>query len=58
MPVDMDMQKADQLVQRYRVEGVPTFVVNGKFITDVRSAGSPEHLMSLVADLAAQEHKR
>jgi protein dithiol oxidoreductase (disulfide-forming) len=57
-PVDQAVIKADELVQRYRVDGVPTFVVNGKFITDVRTAGSPERLMALVGDLAAQEHKR
>ena len=51
------MQRADELVQRYRIDGVPTFVVNGKYIADVRSAGSPERLMALVSDLAAQEHK-
>jgi len=56
--VETDLQKADQLVQRYRVDGVPTFVVNGKFVADVRSAGSPENLLSLIGDLAAQEHKR
>lgn len=52
-----DMQKADALVQRYRIDGVPTFVINGKYVADVRTAGSPERLMSLVGDLAAQEHK-
>jgi len=56
-PVDNDMQKADELVQRYRIDGVPTFVINGKYIADVRTAGSPEKLMSLVSDLAALEHK-
>jgi len=55
--VDTALQKADLLVQRYRIDGVPTFVVNGKFIADVRTAGSPERLISLVDDLAAQEHK-
>ena len=55
--VETAMQRADQLVQRYRVEGVPSFVVNGKFVADVRSAGSAERLISLVDDLAAQEHK-
>jgi len=55
--VETDLQKADQLVQRYRIDGVPTFVVNGKFIADVRTAGSPENLLSLIGDLAAQEHK-
>jgi thiol:disulfide interchange protein DsbA len=57
MGVDARVQRADELVQRYRIDGVPTFVVNGKYIADVRSAGTPERLMSLVGDLAAQEHK-
>jgi len=55
--VETALQRADQLVQRYRIEGVPTFVVNGKFVVDVRSAGSPEKLLTLVEDLAGQEHK-
>ena len=56
-PVDTDLQKADGLVQRYRIDGVPSFVINGKYVADVRTAGNPERLMSLVGDLAAQEHK-
>jgi thiol:disulfide interchange protein DsbA len=55
--VETALQRADQLVLRYRIEGVPTFVVNGKYLADVRSAGSPERLLSLVDDLAAQEHR-
>jgi thiol:disulfide interchange protein DsbA len=55
--VETALQRADQLVQRYRVDGVPTFVVNGKFVADVRSADGPERLLTLVGDLAAQEHK-
>jgi thiol:disulfide interchange protein DsbA len=55
--VETALQRADELVQRYRVDGVPRFVVNGKYIADVATAGSPERLISLVSDLAAQEHK-
>jgi len=55
--VENDLQRADQLEQRYRIDGVPTFVINGKYIADVRSAGDPEHLLTLVGDLAEQEHK-
>jgi thiol:disulfide interchange protein DsbA len=58
MSVDLALQRADTLVQRYRVDGVPRFVVNGKYVADVASAGSPERLISLIGDLAAQEHKR
>ena len=57
MGVETALQRADQLVQRYRIDGVPMFVVNGKYIADVRTAGSPESLLSLINDLAAQEHK-
>jgi thiol:disulfide interchange protein DsbA len=55
--VETAMQRADELAQRYRVVAVPNFVVNGKYISDVSLAGSPERLMSLLSDLAAQEHK-
>jgi protein dithiol oxidoreductase (disulfide-forming) len=55
--VDHALQRADSLVQRYRIDGVPTFVINGKYVADVRTAGSPERLISLVGDLAAQERK-
>ncbi len=55
--VDNAMRKADELVRRYRVDGVPRFIVNGRYVADVASAGSPERLISLIGDLAAQEHK-
>ncbi len=55
--VETALQRADELVQRYRIEGVPTFVINGKYVADVRSADGQERLLSLVGDLAAQEHK-
>jgi thiol:disulfide interchange protein DsbA len=58
MPVDIALQRADELVQRYRVDSVPRFVVNGKYIADVSTAGTPERLIALIGDLAAQEHKR
>ena len=57
MNVETAMQRADQLVQRYRITSVPNFVVNGKYVTDVTMAGGPEKLISLLNDLAAQEHK-
>jgi thiol:disulfide interchange protein DsbA len=55
--VETDLQRADQLTQRYRVTGVPSFVINGKYIADVGTAGSEERLIALVNDLAAAEHK-
>jgi protein dithiol oxidoreductase (disulfide-forming) len=55
--VEKNMQRADELAQRYRVAAVPTFVINGKYVTDVQMAGGPERLMALINDLCAQEHK-
>jgi len=56
--VQTDMAKADDLVHRYRVEGVPLMVINGKYVTDVSMAGSPANLISIVSDLAASEKSR
>lgn len=56
--IETELQRADQLVQRYRVAGVPTFVINGKYLADVGTAQGEERLISLVSDLAAIEHKR
>ena len=38
--VQTSMQKADELVHRYHVDGVPLLVINGKYVTDVNMAGS------------------
>jgi protein dithiol oxidoreductase (disulfide-forming) len=55
--VETDLQRAEELTLRYRIDGVPKFIVNGKFVTDVGMAKSPEQLVDLLDDLAAQEHK-
>lgn len=62
MNTETALQRADQLAQRYRVTGVPTFVINGKFSTDQGQADptptrDPNKLIALINDLAAQEHK-
>jgi thiol:disulfide interchange protein DsbA len=55
--VNSNLQRAEQLTQRYHVEGVPLVVINGKFTTDVAKAGSQSNLIALIDDLAATEHK-
>lgn len=56
--VNTDLQRAEQLTTRYRVEGVPLVVVNGKYRTDVGMAGGQSKLLELINDLAASEQKR
>ena len=53
--VQTSMQKADELVHRYHVDGVPLLVINGKYVTDVNMAGSQANVMTIVSDLAASE---
>jgi thiol:disulfide interchange protein DsbA len=54
--VSSNLQRAEEITQRYHVQGVPFFVVNGKYGTDVAKAGSEPKLMELINDLTASEH--
>jgi thiol:disulfide interchange protein DsbA len=56
--VNSNLQRAEQLTQRYHVDGVPLIVINGKYTTDVSKAGGPSQLLALINDLAASEKKR
>jgi protein dithiol oxidoreductase (disulfide-forming) len=55
--VNSDLQRAEELTQRYRVQGVPLVVINGKYTTDVQKAGSAKNLIELITDLSAHEHR-
>jgi thiol:disulfide interchange protein DsbA len=56
--VNSNLQRAEQLTQRYHVDGVPLIVINGKYTTDVSKAGGPSQLLKLIDDLAASEKAR
>lgn len=56
--VETRLKRADLLGRRYRVQSVPLVIVNGKYASDLGMAGSPEALLSLVNELAMQEHAR
>ena len=49
------VNRADELGRRYRVDSTPTIVVNGKYKTGVDMAGSYEQLFALIEALAAAE---
>jgi thiol:disulfide interchange protein DsbA len=53
--VQSNLQKADDLMRRDRIEGVPTMVIGGKYVSDVGLAGSQSNLIDLTNDLAATE---
>ncbi len=58
MGVMTRMRRAEELARRYKVTGVPYMIVNGKYTTDVASAGGQDQLIALVNELAAREQKK
>jgi thiol:disulfide interchange protein DsbA len=56
--VQSKLQQAEELTTRYKVEGVPLVVINGKYVSDVGMAGSQANLISLINDLVAAEKRR
>ena len=53
--VQTDISAADDLGRRYRIDAVPTFVIAGKYVTDMAQAGGESNLFELINDLAASE---
>lgn len=53
--VENKLQRADFLNRRYRIESVPTLIVNGKYKTAVSEAGGEPQLFALINELAAHE---
>jgi len=55
--VNSNLQRAEELTNRYQVKGVPFIVVNGKYSTDVQQAGGEARLIELINDLVAAERR-
>ena len=58
MSVDVKLRQADDLVRRYRVEGTPAMIINGKYFTDISSAGGVPQMLELINALVAAETRR
>ena len=59
--VTAQVEAAKRAIDTYGVKGVPTFVVDGKYLTSARIAGSVPHMMKTVeylVDRAAAERKK
>jgi len=53
--VQTALARADDLVRRYRIDAVPTFVIAGKYETDLQMAGGEANLFQMINELAASE---
>ncbi|MEO8463892.1 MAG: thiol:disulfide interchange protein DsbA/DsbL [Gammaproteobacteria bacterium] len=54
--VHAKLQRADELNRRYRIGGVPTLIINGKYTTEGSQTANYEDLLELANVLAASEH--
>jgi protein dithiol oxidoreductase (disulfide-forming) len=52
--IETQIKRSDDYLRTYKVLSTPTLVVNGRYVTDVRSAGGPEQLIDLVRYLATK----
>ncbi len=55
--IDAKVRKANKLVKDYKVTGVPFVAINGKYVTDGRTAGSYERMIQVIDQLIASESK-
>jgi len=53
--VESKVRRADDMNRRYKITATPSFIVNGKYMTDVQMAGSEEKLFEVINALAAKE---
>ena len=51
------LQRARQVVTNYKIEGVPTMAINGKFVTSPSMAGGQEKCLAVADFLIEQERK-
>jgi len=55
--VDARVRSAQKEVSSYQIKSVPSFVINGKYLTDVSMAGSPANVIAVIEFLTEQEHQ-
>ena len=58
MWVNTKLRQADEIVRRYRAEGTPFMAVNGRWSTDINSAGGVPQMIELINALARAEQPR
>ncbi len=56
--VDTKVRRADARVKGYNLKSVPTFVVNGKYLTSPRMAGNYARLVRLLNHLVERESRQ
>lgn len=53
--VNTQVARMKSLTNTYKIEGVPTFVINGKYVTEPHRAGGERQVFDVIDRLVAQE---
>ena len=53
--VQTQVGRAKKLTDDYRIDGVPKFIINGKYVTSPHQAGDEQKMFALINDLVKQE---
>lgn len=53
--VETQLSRAKQMTDSYRIDGVPKFVINGKFSTSPHQAGNEQKMFAVIDSLVKQE---
>jgi protein dithiol oxidoreductase (disulfide-forming) len=56
--VDEQMARADAVTQQYKVDSVPSIVIDGRYKTDLEMAGGEQRLLTVIDTLVAHEQGR
>ncbi len=56
--VETRLQRSQQLIRRYRIQGVPAIIVNGKYVTNGTMAGSVPRMFEVVNYLVEKESEK
>jgi thiol:disulfide interchange protein DsbA len=56
--VEGKLKRAAQLTQAYKIEGVPSMAVNGKYVVNTDNIKSFEHLLAIADFLIEQSRKK
>jgi protein dithiol oxidoreductase (disulfide-forming) len=53
--VETQVNRAKQMTDNYRIDGVPKFAINGKYMTSPHQAGSEAQMFAIINGLITQE---
>ncbi|GAB3254381.1 thiol:disulfide interchange protein DsbA/DsbL [Chitinimonas naiadis] len=55
--ISSQLSRAKTLAKTYAIDGVPTFIINGKYMTSPHQAGNEQRMFNIINELIVNERK-